>query len=391
MASSNSSCGSSASSAVHITPTSPPLFFYFGAITSPIPEFNQQFNIQDFSSLVDKIEGPKESKAIVPYVSEPEHLSIHGTPNDNLSPPLTTRFANVVSSPYLYKGRFMNELPLLDQQIPSSSPNQGFLHAQSPDKHRVPSIQSPASTTENVTTSKNSTLNVEEGEWKIATHHKNKNSDILPVVPADLVKEIQTEQPMDGLQANPSKSNIFVSAKARANENRLCEIYGFPKGNLPVRYLGVPLITSKLTHADCASLVDKVTTCIGSWTNKSLSYPGQVQLIKSVLSSLNIYWSGVFIMLKGVLRKIEQKIRRFLWFGFQESGYAKVSWQDICLPENEGALRLHSLIISNKALMTHHLWSGVSYDIHSIWVEWIHANRLRNKSIWTVKLVASSS
>lgn len=59
-----------------------------------------------------------------------------------------------------------------------------------------------------------------------------------------------------------------------------------------VRYLGVPLITSKLKATDCKVLVDKITARVKSWTNKSLSYAGRVQLIQSgiVLHSSLLVW-----------------------------------------------------------------------------------------------------
>nr|GEY32967.1 hypothetical protein [Tanacetum cinerariifolium] len=57
-------------------------------------------------------------------------------------------------------------------------------------------------------------------------------------------------------------------------------------GKLPVRYLGVPLITKQISINDCKPLVNKVKTKINDWKNKSLSYAGRLQLIASVLNSM---------------------------------------------------------------------------------------------------------
>ncbi|GJU03861.1 hypothetical protein Tco_1114199 [Tanacetum coccineum] len=52
--------------------------------------------------------------------------------------------------------------------------------------------------------------------------------------------------------------------------------------NLPEKYLGVPLISSRLLNKDCKVLVEKARNQIGDWKNKALSffwvkgYPGKV-------------------------------------------------------------------------------------------------------------------
>jgi hypothetical protein len=37
----------------------------------------------------------------------------------------------------------------------------------------------------------------------------------------------------------------------------------------PIRYLGVPLVDTKLSTSDCKALVDKISGRIGSWTSKN--------------------------------------------------------------------------------------------------------------------------
>ncbi|KAG6750319.1 hypothetical protein POTOM_047423 [Populus tomentosa] len=62
-------------------------------------------------------------------------------------------------------------------------------------------------------------------------------------------------------------------------------------GSLPVKYIGVPLISTRLTHMDCLSLVKRITSRIQLWTSASLTYAGRLQLIKSVLFSIQVYLS----------------------------------------------------------------------------------------------------
>ncbi|KAL2243799.1 UNVERIFIED_CONTAM: hypothetical protein Sindi_0497900 [Sesamum indicum] len=115
-----------------------------------------------------------------------------------------------------------------------------------------------------------------------------------------------------------------------------------------------------------------------------LSYAGKVQIIKSVLMALSIYWVSVFILSKGVIRETEKRLRAFLWKGTGTSGYAKIAWRDVCRPASEGGQGLPDIATLNRALMSKNLCDVIQCNRTSIWVEWLYNERLRDKSVWTV-------
>ena len=49
-------------------------------------------------------------------------------------------------------------------------------------------------------------------------------------------------------------------------------------------------------------LIDKVKNRVNDWRNKVLSYAGRLQLIASILSSMQIYWASVFLLPKSVIQ-----------------------------------------------------------------------------------------
>nr|GEV37768.1 hypothetical protein [Tanacetum cinerariifolium] len=98
--------------------------------------------------------------------------------------------------------------------------------------------------------------------------------------------------------------------------------YHLERGKLPIKYLGVPLVSSRLMIRDCNELVDKVQIRIQDWKNKSLSIAGQLQLIHSILGSMHINWASVFFLPNHVLLNIEQLMREFLW-SHRSSGKGK--------------------------------------------------------------------
>jgi hypothetical protein len=128
------------------------------------------------------------------------------------------------------------------------------------------------------------------------------------------------------------------------------------EGHLPVRYLGVPLISTRLSAADCGALIDKITGRIDSWLSRNLSHAGTLQLLSSVLYSLQVYWTGIFILPKRIIKVIEQRFNRFLRNGKSEgSAKAKVSWHELCFPKKEGGLGLKRLEVWNQTAMLRHV------------------------------------
>ncbi|KAL0294820.1 UNVERIFIED_CONTAM: putative mitochondrial protein [Sesamum angustifolium] len=143
---------------------------------------------------------------------------------------------------------------------------------------------------------------------------------------------------LSGLHANPQKSQLILSRSAQPMREHLLAALQFQEGHLPLRYLGLPLLASRLSISDCQPLLLKIDSRIKGWDSIQLSFAGRLQLIKSVLMSLNVYWAMAFILPKGVIRAVEKRMRHFLWKGNSAVGYPKVAWSDVCRPMEEGGL-----------------------------------------------------
>ncbi|KAL0298100.1 UNVERIFIED_CONTAM: putative ribonuclease H protein [Sesamum calycinum] len=156
---------------------------------------------------------------------------------------------------------------------------------------------------------------------------------------------------LSGLHANPQKSQLIISGQHRKNGSTLLRL--------------------------CSS-------------RRVTSPSGRLQLIKSVLMSLNVYWAMAFILPKGVIREVEKRMRNFLWKGNSTVGYPKVAWSSVCRPIEEGGLGIRDILALNKALMCRHLWNVIQDNQSSIWVRWIAHTHLRHKSVWTVDVKGGS-
>lgn len=81
---------------------------------------------------------------------------------------------------------------------------------------------------------------------------------------------------ISGLKANLGKSVVFFSGVNDVAKHAIFQILNFSEDKLPVRYLGVPFITKKLSIGDCQPLIDRIAKRVHSWSWKHLSYAGRL-------------------------------------------------------------------------------------------------------------------
>ncbi|CAN1841986.1 LINE-1 retrotransposable element ORF2 protein [Linum perenne] len=196
---------------------------------------------------------------------------------------------------------------------------------------------------------------------------------------------------LSGLKVNPAKSELYCSKSVPTQMvDAMISITGFVKGSLPVRYLGVPLISGSLSSKHCQTLVDRIIKRVNSWSAKLLSYAGKAQIIDSILLSMCQYWMNVFILPRAVIKEVENACNRFLWGVTGTSKRAKVSWKTIARPRSEGGIGLRELQFWNFACSSRHIWSFILCS-GSLWVAWVKTYRLKQKDIWTYTASPSSA
>ena len=187
--------------------------------------------------------------------------------------------------------------------------------------------------------------------------------DILLMCHGDLISASVLRRGLDefgmssGLYPSMGKCEAFFSKNMTCDEiSSIKMVMPFREGNLPIRYLGVPLVSKGLKINDCKVLIDIVDKRIGNWRSKSLSLAGRLQLISSVLASIQVYWPSLFMLPSSVCEQIDKRFKRFLWNrGDNAQGKASVAWKDVCKPKSQGGLGIKSVQLWNKALMVKHL------------------------------------
>ncbi|GJV34890.1 RNA-directed DNA polymerase, eukaryota, reverse transcriptase zinc-binding domain protein [Tanacetum coccineum] len=146
-----------------------------------------------------------------------------------------------------------------------------------------------------------------------STHFRDKNS-------ISIIKEaLEDFSIVSGLKPNLNKSTIFLG-----NVNNV--------GSLPAKYLGVPLVTKRLSREN--------------------------------------------------LKDIERVLKGFLWCqGDLAKGKAKITWKTLCKPKCQGGLGFKDLGLWNEVLLTKHVWNIAAHK-ESLWVKWV----LRDKAIKHIEI-----
>ncbi|KAG7540795.1 Endonuclease/exonuclease/phosphatase superfamily [Arabidopsis thaliana x Arabidopsis arenosa] len=189
---------------------------------------------------------------------------------------------------------------------------------------------------------------------------------------------------ISGLSISLEKSTLFLAGTTPQHRDNILRQFPFEAGTLPVRYLGLPLLTKGMTRADYLPLIERIRNRISSWTGRFLSFAGRLQLIKSVLSSLTNFWLSAFRLPSKCIKEIESLFSAFLWSGPDlNTKKAKIAWKDVCKPKQEGGLGIRMLSESNTVSVLKLIWRLVSAR-DSLWVTWVHKTLLRNASFWSV-------
>ncbi|KAL0853720.1 hypothetical protein Bca101_058872 [Brassica carinata] len=215
-------------------------------------------------------------------------------------------------------------------------------------------------------------LNNAAKEGRISYHHRCTDSKLTHLCFADdllifchgslrsikgALDVLANFQSRPGLAISITKTCFFSSDLSEQEIDEIKQETGLPYGQLPIRYLGVPLCTKKLSMANFEPLIQSVKTKLTSWTTRTLSFAGRLLLINTVIS--------------GTL---------------DGQHTAKVFWEEITHSKEEGGLGMRDLLTWNKACSMKLIWM-LFFRSGSIWVAWFTREILDDNisNFWTLK------
>lgn len=132
-----------------------------------------------------------------------------------------------------------------------------------------------------------------------------------------------------------------------------CQVQQFP-----IRYLGVPLSTKRLSRACIRPVIEKVAAKLTPWHGKLMNKSGRLIVVKSVASAIPIYTIMANNLPAWAIEEIDSLRRNFLWVGGEQSARGKctVAWPTVCRPTTLGGLGVSDLKLAGIALQARWLW-----------------------------------
>lgn len=135
---------------------------------------------------------------------------------------------------------------------------------------------------------------------------------------------------------------------------------------------------------DFQPLLDKIAAKFNSWTAKHLSFAGRFQLIQAVIYSTISFSASIFFIPNECVGLMESMCNAFLWRGAPQSARgAKISWEIVCTPREEGGLGLRRLADWNRVLGLKLIWLILAAG-GSLWVSWVRHNLIGRNNFWTL-------
>jgi hypothetical protein len=117
---------------------------------------------------------------------------------------------------------------------------------------------------------------------------------------------------MLGLKINFHKSEVMVLRVSKEESTRIANCLNCKEGGLPMKYLGIPVITAKLYITDLMYVGLKVEKRLPAWQGLLMSSGGKSILIESSLSSLPNYTIGVYLLHGEVHHKMDSAKANFI-------------------------------------------------------------------------------
>ncbi|KAJ1687942.1 hypothetical protein LUZ63_019332 [Rhynchospora breviuscula] len=189
-----------------------------------------------------------------------------------------------------------------------------------------------------------------------------------------------------GLEINPAKSKLWFTKTCHENmrEMIITEFQAQLARN-DEKYLGAFVMAKGGAKRTENMLIDRLTEKFAGWKCSMLSHAGHLVLIKSVLTSLPVYYMSTKRLPRCVLNKMSSLIAKFFWGKIDKTRYlAFVSWKSICKPIEEGGLGVRDLVLFGDALFLKNAWDLMRQG-DKLWVKVCQAKYYPKIGFWKAK------
>jgi hypothetical protein len=157
---------------------------------------------------------------------------------------------------------------------------------------------------------------------------------------------------MSGMRINFHKCDIIAIKVEEHNAQLVSQSLCCKLGQLPLKYLRVPLYYTKLRKEDVQPIVDKLLKKAAGWRGRLLNHAARLELVRSVLASIPLYLLSVIKFPKWAITLINSQMAHCLWEDYEgHYRYRLANWGLVTQKKEYGGLGLPSLADMNMCLI----------------------------------------
>lgn len=173
----------------------------------------------------------------------------------------------------------------------------------------------------------------------------------------NLKRNLRCFEILSGLKINYYKSMVCGFGISESVLSEFASMLNCKSKSLPLKYLGLPLGASPHRKLSWKPVIEKIKLRLAGWKRRFLSYAGRLTLIKTVLSSLPVYYLSLFKIPEGIAKEIEQLQASFLWGGSElKRKVHLVKWEEVTKSINQGGLGISRIRDMNVCLLIKWWW-----------------------------------
>ncbi|CAL8078089.1 unnamed protein product [Prunus armeniaca] len=153
------------------------------------------------------------------------------------------------------------------------------------------------------------------------------------------------------------------------------------------KYLGMPLLHSRVTKVTYSSLVDKVHARLASWKSNILFYAGRATLFQAVTLAIPVYAMQTSKLPRSICEDLDKVNRNFFWGGSEKKHKIHLcQWDLVCKPKSKGGLGLKKTHDMNQALLAKVGWRLLRKD-EGLWAQIFEKKYIKRHSFCEPNMV----
>ncbi|KAJ4763344.1 RNA-directed DNA polymerase (reverse transcriptase)-related family protein [Rhynchospora pubera] len=195
-----------------------------------------------------------------------------------------------------------------------------------------------------------------------------------------------------GLIVNPSKSKLwFTKATTELIRAQVQDSLQATCAESGEKYLGICLEGRQSAKKTGQMLLDRMWAKLAGWKCSMLSHAGRLVLIKSVLTSLPVYYMNTVRIPKGLIDKMMSLMAKFFWGKTDKARYLTfISWKKICSNIEDGGLGVKDLHKFGEALFMKNIWALMGQE-DKLWTDICRAKYYPRIGFWGAMNTAGAS